>query len=234
MTNGLTTRSAAPLLLLLAIGVAPVASSAGALDALSSKDTSAGLKAALSQGVDKAVKQLGAPDGFLNNPKVTIPLPSALEKADRALRMVGMGGDADELRATMNHAAEAAVGEAGPVLKKSLRSMTVEDAKGILTGGEDSATQYFRRSSGDELKAKFKPIVVRATARLKLAALYDQYAGKAAGIGLMSASDADLNEYVTNRALDGLFTVIADEERAIRKDPLGQASSLIKKVFGAL
>ena len=105
MTNGLTTRSAAPLLLLLAIGVAPVASSAGALDALSSKDTSAGLKAALSQGVDKAVKQLGAPDGFLNNPKVTIPLPSALEKADRALRMVGMGGDADELRATMNHAA---------------------------------------------------------------------------------------------------------------------------------
>ncbi len=233
MTHPLRERLIA-VLAVLALAAVPAAASAGSLDALSSKDASAGLKAALSQGVQKAVTQLGAPDGFLGNPKVTIPLPPALEKADRALRMVGMGGDADELKATMNHAAEAAVGEAGPVLSKALRSMSVEDAKGILTGGEDSATQYFRRTSGDELKVKFKPIVVRATAKLKLAAVYDQYASKAAGIGLMSASDADVNEYVTGKALDGLFTVIAEEERAIRKDPLGQASSLLKKVFGAL
>ena len=213
---------------------APLVAAASGLDALSSRDATAGLKAALTQGVDKAVTQLGATDGFLKNPRVAIPLPPVLEKADRALRMVGMGGDADALRETMNHAAEAAVGEAGPVLKKALRSMTLADAKGILSGGDDSATQYFRRSSGEELRTRFKPIVVRATTRLKLAALYDQYAGKAAGIGLMSASDADLNEYVTGKALDGLFTVIADEERAIRKDPLGQASSLIQKVFGAL
>jgi hypothetical protein len=220
--------------LALALAFASTAALGGALDALTSKDAGAGLKTALSQGVDRAVAQLGATDGFLKNPRVTIPLPPALEKADRALRMVGMGGDADALRETMNHAAESAVGEAGPVLRKSLRSMTLEDAKGILSGGEDSATQYFRRTSGDELRSRFKPIVVRATAKLKLASVYDQYAGKAAGLGLVSASDADLNEYVTGKALDGLFTVIADEERAIRKDPAGQASALLRKVFGSL
>jgi hypothetical protein len=225
--------AALSLLVLLAAGLPRGAAAAG-LEALSSKDTSAGLKAALSQGVDKAVAQLGATDGFLKNPKVTIPLPGVLEKADSTLRMLGMGGEADTLRETMNHAAEAAVGESTPVLKKALKSMTVADAKGILTGGETSATDYFRRVSSEELKGKFRPIVARATARVKLATLYNQYAGKAAGLGLISGADADMNEYVTTKALDGLFVVIADEERAIRKDPLGQASSLIKKVFGAL
>jgi len=204
------------------------------LEDLTQKDASGGLKAALTQGIDKAVGQLGAANGFLGNPKVTIPLPPALEKANSALRLIGMGGQADELKETMNHAAEAAMGEATPVLKKALRNMSLADAKGILTGGDDAATRYFRSASGDELRMKFKPIVARATARLKLASLYNQYAGKAAELGLVSAADADVNEYVTGKALDGLFTIMADEEQAIRKDPMGQASSLIKKAFGAL
>ena len=218
---------------LLAIGVLPSLCGAISLQDLTSRDAGSGLKAALSQGIDKAVGQLGASDGFLQNPKVAISLPPALEKVERALQMVGMGGEADALRTAMNRAAESAVSQAAPTFKKALRSMTLEDAKGIVAGGEDSATQYFRRSSADELKTKFRPIVSRATNRLKLANLYNQYAGKAAGVGLLSSEDADINEYVTNKALDGLFSVIADEEKAIRQDPLGQASSLIKKVFGA-
>jgi hypothetical protein len=206
---------------------------AGTLDALTSKDAAAGLKAALTQSIDKSVKQLGATDGFLNNAKVTIPLPSAFRKVDSALRLLGRGGDADALKASLNHAAESAVSEAAPVLKKSLRSMTLADAKGILTGGDDAATSYFRRSAGEELKTTFKPIVARATAKVRLADQYDKYAGQAAKYGLLDSSEANMNDYVTAKALDGLFIVMADEERAIRKDPLGQASAIIKKVFGA-
>jgi len=220
-------------LAMLCLAGASLPARALSIDDLSEKDTSSGLKAALGESVEKAVAQLGAKDGFLSNPKVTIPLPKALEKADKAMRRLGMGGKADELKVTMNHAAEAAVTEATPVLKAALKKMTLEDAKGILTGGDDSATVYFRKAAGDDLLARFKPVVMRATAKLKLARVYDQYAGKAAALGLLDAKDANLDDYVTAKTLDGLFVVMADEERAIRKDPLGQASSLIRKVFGA-
>jgi hypothetical protein len=204
------------------------------LDSLTSKDASSGLRAALSQGVDIAVAQLGAPNGFLNDPKVTIPLPPALEKADRALRMVGMGADADALKTAMNHAAEAAVAQAKPVFKRALQHMTLSDAKQILTGGDNAGTQYFRTATSAELTAQFKPVVAHETAKLKLASRYDEYAGKAASLGLIRSEDANVNDYVTARALDGLFSRIGDQEREIRKDPLGQTSGLIKKVFGAL
>lgn len=207
---------------------------AAQLQALSSKDAAGGLRAALSQGIGTAVAQLGANNGFLNDPKVAIPLPPALEKADRALRMVGMSGQADELRVTMNHAAEQAVAQAKPVFEDALRRMTLTDAKAILTGGDNAGTQYFRQATSAQLSVKFKPIVAAATAKLKLASQYDEVAGKAAQFGLISSADANLDDYVTARALDGLFSRIADEERAIRKDPLGQANSLIRKVFGAL
>lgn len=212
----------------------PAVSLSASLDTLTSKDAAGGLRAALSQGVDIAVAQLGAPNGFLNDPKVSIPLPPALEKADRALRMVGMGGDADALKAAMNHAAEAAVAQAKPVFKRALQHMTIADAKRILTGGDDAGTQYFREATSAELTAQFKPVVAHETAKLKLASQYDEYAGKAAGLGLIKTQDANVNDYVTAKALNGLFSRMADEERAIRKDPLGQGSSLIKKVFGAL
>ncbi|HKT74254.1 MAG TPA: DUF4197 domain-containing protein [Steroidobacteraceae bacterium] len=216
------------------LALCTLASAASALDALTSKDAAGGLRAALSKGIDTAVAQLGAPDGFLKDPKVTIALPPALDKAERALRMVGMGGEADNLKAAMNHAAEMAVAEAKPVFKQALQKMTLADAKSILTGGEDAGTQYFKQATSAALATKFKPIVARETAKLQLASRYNEYAGKAAGLGLISAQDANLNDYVTSRALDGLFSRIADEERAIRKDPLGQTSSLIKKVFSAL
>jgi len=220
---------------LIAVGLMSGAwAAAGALDELSSKDASGGLRAALDQGIEKAVGRLGVENGFLGNPKVEIPLPAGLEKAERGLRLIGMGGEADSLKAAMNHAAEAAVAEAKPILKQALQHMTLQDAKGILTGGDDAATQYFRRTTSDSLKTKFKPIVAKATAKARLATMYDQYAGKAAQFGLVKGEDAHLDDYVTAKALDGLFAEIADEERAIRKDPLGQASSLLRKVFGAV
>jgi hypothetical protein len=219
---------------LLVLGALLTFPAAAQLAALSSRDAAGGLRAALSQGIGTAVAQLGANNGFLDDPKVAIPLPPTLEKADRALRMVGMSGQADELRVTMNHAAEQAVAQAKPVFEDALRHMTLTDAKAILTGGDDAGTQYFRQATSAQLSVKFKPIVAAATAKLKLASQYDEVAGKAAQFGLISSQDANLDDYVTAKALDGLFSRIADEERAIRKDPLGQANSLIKKVFGAL
>jgi len=224
-----------PLLAALALSsLGSAFAASAALDALSSRDAAGGLRAALSKGIDVAVAQLGTNNGFLNDSRVAIPLPSALDKAERALSRVGMGGQGDELKAAMNHAAEKAVAQAKPVFKQALQHMTVSDAKGILTGGDDAGTQYFRRATSAQLTGKFKPIVAAEIARLGLTAKYNEYAGKAAQLGLLSSQDANLDDYVTAKALDGLFSRIADEEHEIRKDPLGQASSLIKKVFGTL
>jgi hypothetical protein len=204
------------------------------LDDLSNKDTVGGLKEALTQGAGKAVASLGKTDGFLGNPKVKIPLPGGLQKAEGLMRSLGMGKYADELEVSMNRAAEAAVPEAKKLLVESIRKMSVEDAKGILTGGDDAATQYFRRTTSEPLGEKFKPIVQKAMARVKLAEKYDKFAGKASKLGLVKEEDSHLDHYVTEKALDGLYLMIAEEEKAIRKDPVGAAGSLAKKVFGAL
>ena len=210
------------------------AAHAAGLAALSNRETALGLKRALGDGIDVAVAQLGVTDGFLGNPRVRIPLPPALAKADRILRMVGLGRQTDALVVAMNRAAEAAVPEGKDILKQALRQMTVADAKQILTGGDDAATRYFRRVAYDRLERKFEPVVAQATSRVGLAQQYDAIAAKGASLGLVQSGDASIETYVTQKALDGLFVVMADKERAIRKDPLGQASSLLRKVFGAV
>lgn len=213
-----------------------LAASAGAVSLadLSNQDAVQGLKTALVQGADTAVSQLGTANGFLGNAKVKIPLPESLQKAERVMRMVGMGAQADELVTSMNRAAEMAVTEAKPLLVDAVKRMSVQDAKGILTGGDDAATQYFRRTTSAALTQKFLPIVKQMTARVNLAQLYNQYAGQAAAFGVISAKDANIDDYVTRKALDGLFLVIAEQERAIRKDPIGSASKIVQKVFGAI
>jgi Protein of unknown function (DUF4197) len=204
-----------------------------AVDSLSNKDASAGLKKALDQGINQAVGKLGVSGGFLENPAVKIPLPPKLAKAEGAMRMLGMGNQADELVVAMNRAAEAAVPEGKALLKQALRQMTVEDAKQILTGGNDAATQYFKRATYAPLQIKFAPIVERATRKVKLADTYDAVAQKGVALGLVKPEDATLEAYVTQKTLDGLYLMMAEEERAIRTDPLGQGSELLKKVFGA-
>jgi hypothetical protein len=201
---------------------------------LSNKDAAGGLKEALTQGAGKAVDLLGRNDGFLGNPQVKIPLPEDLHKAEELLRKLGMGKYADELVTTMNRAAEAAVPEAKTLLMNSIKQMSVQDAKGILSGGGDAATQYFKRTTSGPLAAKFNPIVEKAMAKVKLADKYDEFAGKAAKLGLVKDEDAHLENYVTAKTLDGLYLMIAQEEKAIRQDPLAAAGSLAKKVFGAL
>ena len=201
---------------------------------LSNRDAVNGLKQALIQGADTAVSQLGAVNGFLGNAQVKIPLPESLRRAERLMRMVGMGAQADELVTSMNRAAEMAVKEAKPLLVDAVKRMGVEDAKAILTGGDDAATQYFRRTTSGALTQKFLPIVKEMTARVDLAQLYNQYASQAAQFGVIDPKDANIDEYVTRKALDGLFLVIAEQERAIRKDPIGATSSIVRKVFGAI
>jgi hypothetical protein len=204
------------------------------MSGLSNKDAVAGLKEALNKGSVAAVAALGRPDGFLGNTRVRIPLPQRLQQLEGMMRGLGMGKYADELVTTMNRAAESAVVEAKPLLVNAVKNMSVGDAKAILGGGEDAATQYFRRSTSAQLTQKFLPIVAKATQKVKLADKYNEFAGKGARFGLVDAKDANLNDYVTRKALDGLFLMIADEERNIRRDPVGAASGIISKVFGAI
>ncbi|MDD5176893.1 MAG: DUF4197 domain-containing protein [Sterolibacterium sp.] len=204
------------------------------LGELSNKDAVGGLKEALAQGAGKAVDQLAKADGFLGNPKVKIPLPESLRQVAGMMRKLGMGKHADELETSMNRAAEAAMPEARTLLVSSIKQMSVQDAKGILTGGDDAATQYFKRATAEPLAGKFRPIVKKSIAKVNLAEKYDEFAGKAVKFGLVKEDQANLENYVTAKALDGLYLMIGEEERAIRKDPLGAAGSLSKKVFGAL
>jgi hypothetical protein len=222
--------------IMMALGCGALGGSASALDlgSLSNADASAGLKKALDQGINVAVGKLGVTDGFLKNPRVKIDLPPKFAKAESMLRMLGAGDQVDQLVTSMNRAAEAAVPESKTLLKQALKQMSVEDAKRILTGGEDAATQYFKQATYAPLKAKFSPIIRRETEKVKLSESYDAVAKKAVGLGILKPEDATLQSYVTDRTLDGLFLMMAEEERAIRKDPLGQASSLLKKVFGAV
>ncbi|PKO86908.1 MAG: DUF4197 domain-containing protein [Betaproteobacteria bacterium HGW-Betaproteobacteria-12] len=218
----------------LCLALAAAMAQAAGLEAISSGDASAGVKEALAKGADYAVASLGKENGFLGNAKVKIPLPGYLQKAEKGLRMFGMGKQADELVNTMNHAAENAVAEAKPILVDSIKKMSVQDAKGILTGGDDSVTQYFKRTSSEQLAQRFMPIVKAATAKLQLAEQYNSYAGKAASLGLIDQKDADIDGYVTQKAMDGLFLMIAEEEKKLRANPVAAGSALLKKVFGAL
>jgi DNA polymerase III sliding clamp (beta) subunit (PCNA family) len=209
-------------------------SSSTGVSSLSNEETSGGLKEALTQGVGKAVATLGAADGFFGNKEVKIPLPKSLKKIEKGMKLMGMGKQSDELILKMNRAAEAAVPEAKALLVGSIKQMTLADAKTILTGPQDAATQYFKKTTSVQMGEKFLPIVTKATENVQLAASYNKYAEMGSKFGVVKKEDANIEQYVTNKALDGVYFMIAKEEAAIRKDPLGQASSLLKKVFGAL
>jgi hypothetical protein len=201
---------------------------------LTNRDASQGIKGALEKGAASAIGKLGVPGGFLNNPKVKIPLPPALDEIAKAMRMMGRGKDADELVAAMNRAAEQAVPEAKGLMIAAVKKMSLQDAKKILTGGDDSVTQFFRAKTAAPLALKFLPIVKRATDRVGLAERYDQFAGQGVKLGLIKGDSASIEQYVTDKALDGLYLMIGEEERAIRQNPAAAASAIVSKVFGAL
>jgi len=201
---------------------------------LTDKDATSGLKAALEKGALAAVGLLGRPDGFLGNPKVRIPLPGYLEDAAKLLKTFGQGKRVDELVTSMNRAAEAAVPMGKDLLVGAVKNMSVTDAKNILSGGDNSVTQFFAEKTRSPLGEKFLPVVSKATEKVGLAAKYNKVAGKAAGLGLVKKEDANIQQYVTGKTLDGLYTIIGEEERKIRQDPVGTGSAILKKVFGAL
>jgi hypothetical protein len=201
---------------------------------LSDADANAGLKAALERGAKAAVALLGKEDGFLKNPLVRIPLPGPVESAAKMLRRIGQGKRVDELLVSMNRAAETAVPMAKDLLVGAVKSMSVADAKKILSGGDTSVTGFFAEKTREPLGVKFLPVVNKATEKVGLAAKYNRVADKAQGLGLVKKEDANIQQYVTRKSLDGLYFMIGEEEKKIRQDPVGTGSAVLKKVFGAL
>ncbi|MFG6431537.1 DUF4197 domain-containing protein [Roseateles sp. LYH14W] len=200
---------------------------------LTEGDANAGIRTALERGAVAAVALLGRQDGFLGNPLVKIELPGYLKDAAKLLKATGQGARLGELVTAMNRAAEAAVPAAKPLLVRAVKDMSVEDGLKILRGGDDSATNFFAGKTREPLHAQFLPIVTKATEKVALADKYNAVAKKASGFGLVRGDDANIQQYVTGKALDGLFRLIGEEEKKIRRDPVGTGSAILKKVFGS-
>ncbi|GAB3647984.1 DUF4197 domain-containing protein [Ramlibacter alkalitolerans] len=219
---------AVPLLLL------PFALRAQGLSALSEREAGNGIRGALEKGAIAAVQLLGRPDGFLANPQVRIPLPEAMQQLAGILSAIGFRQQLEELEVSMNRAAEAAVPMAKNLLVQAVRNMSVSDAKRILTGGETSATEFFAEKTRVPLTGTFLPVVHQATAKVGVVERYERVSKKAQGLGFYRPQDPTVDHYVTRKALDGLFFTIGEEEKKIRRDPVGSGSALLRKVFGAL
>ena len=202
--------------------------------ALSNSDVVSGLKEALANGVESAISTLGTSGGFLNNSAVKIAVPDSLKSVATTARTLGQGEYVDSLETTMNQAAEQAVPEAAEILSDAIREMSVEDAMNILNGPDDAATQYFRKVSEASLTEKFKPIVSQATDKTRVTASYKNLTSQAKPMlgAVMDDSSLDLDQYVTNKSLDGLFKYIAVEEKSIRENPAARTSDMLKTVFG--
>ena len=204
------------------------------LEQLSQAEAVRALRAALERGARSAITRLGQVNGFLGDERVRIPLPRQLQEVEPMLRRFGQGERLDELRTSMNRAAEAAVPQALDLMLAAVRAMTVADAKQILGGGNTAVTGFFAEKTRAPLGEKFLPVVTQTTEQVGLAAQYNRIAGTAADYGLMRREDANIARHVTSRALDGLYFMIGEEERQIRRDPVGTGSALLGKVFGAL
>lgn len=203
---------------------------------ISNSDISLGLREALKIGVEKAVFDLGREDGFLENPQVKIPLPKSLQKIERTLRFAGQGQRVDNFVEAMNHAAEKAVPVAVDIFADAIMQMSFDDARQILfSGQDDAATQFFRRTSENALRREFRPIVEDFTEQVGVTQSYKQMMDRAGFMAMFVGNDAkDLDGYITDKALDGLFYMVAQEEKKIRRDPIGRTTSILRKVFGIL
>ena len=202
------------------------------LDTITQKEAGSGIKEALNKASVAAVGKLGSPDGFLNNPQVHIPLPDGLEKAKKAMKLLGRQKQFDDLEVSINRAAEAAIPEAKALLLSAVKNMTVQDAKGILAGGDDSVTRFFQSKTQAQLSERFLPIVKTSTDKVGLAQQYNHVAEQASSLGVLKKEDSKIENYVTRKALDGLFISLAQEEKAIRNDPISTGSALLSKIFG--
>ena len=212
------------------------------LQGFAQQQLASGLKEALSKGLQQAVAELGHEGGFLTNLHVRIPMPQQLRNVEKTLRSLGQQKLADEFVVAMNHAAEQAVPEAANVFGDAIKKLTIADATTILTGPQDAATTYFRRVTETNLFERFLPVVKKTTESTGATATYkrildqvsgNKYVGSLLG-AVLTPESLDLDGYITRKAMDGLFKIVADEEKRIRQNPVARTSELLRKVFGAL
>ena len=202
--------------------------------ALSDSDILAGLKEALAKGTTNAINSLGRSDGFWGNALARVPLPEQLTKVEKTMRKLGGGARVDQFHLTLNRAAESAVPQVADIFGNAVRAMTIQDVRGILNGQPDAATQFFKRTTSDSIRAKFLPIVQNATGKVGVTQQYKGLTSKYGSImSLAGVQPVELDGYVTQKAMDGLFLTIAQEEGKIRSDPAARTSEILKKVFGA-
>jgi hypothetical protein len=210
------------------------ASDSAAASVLTNDEVIAGLKQALEKGTEYAVNYLGKEDGFFGHPSVKIPMPEKLATVEKTLRKLGQDKYADEFVLTMNRAAEEAVPLTLDILKKGVTSMTIDDAKGILNGPDDAATQYLQKVGGEQMRQRIAPIVSEATDRTGVTRQYKQLFDKLGFLNqVIDPDDYDIDKYVTGKTMDGLFFMIAEEEKKIRENPVERTTDLLKKVFGS-
>ncbi len=204
-------------------------------NSVSEWEASAGLKDALSVGVERAIKILGKKGGYLDDAQVRIPLPDTVQSVGSGLRAIGQDKLVDDFIATMNRAAERAIPKTVDIFADSIKGMTLADARGILQGPDDAATRYFQKQSRPQLIQAILPIVKDATEKVGVTSAYKELTGEVSFLSALTDDDAlDLDRYITNRALDGLFLKLAEEEKRIRENPWARSTDLLKKVFGSL
>lgn len=217
-----------------------VTTNAGALSltGLSQDQVAQALKEALGKGVSTAITNLGAVNGFLGNPKVKIPMPEKLQTIEKSLRALKQDKYADEFVTTMNRAAESAVPQAMPIFTDAIKGMTIEDAKKLVNGGQDSATQFFKTKGEKQIQDKMAPVIKQATEQAGVTAAYKKLLEQSAGASTFlnrlnfDSASLDVDKYVTQKASDGLFKMIAEEEKRIRENPAARTTELLQKVFG--
>lgn len=200
---------------------------------LSSAEVGEGLKEALINGISKGADLVSQTDGYFKNPQIKIPFPPEVQKVEDKLRQVGLGSEVDKFVMTLNRGAEEAAKEAKPIFITAIRSLTIEDAWGILNGGSDAATQYLKRTTSSALKVKFKPVIERSLRQVNATRYYGDVVNAYNKIPFTEDVNPNLDDYATDMAIQGLFTMIAQEEKNIRQNPVARTTDLLKKVFGA-
>jgi hypothetical protein len=191
-----------------------------------------GLKEALIKGISTGSDQASQLDGYFKNPQIKIPFPPDVKKVEDRLRQIGMGGEVDKFVMTLNRGAEDAAREAKPIFITAIRSMTIQDAWGILKGEENAATEYLKRVTSAQLYEKFQPVIASSLNKVNATKYYGDLVSTYNKIPMVEKVNPDLNDYATNKAMDGLFLLIAGEEKKIREDPIARTTDLLKKVFG--
>lgn len=199
---------------------------------LTTAEVADGLKEALINGISKGSDQVSQLDGYFKNPEIKIPFPPDVKRVENTLRDIGLGGEVDKFIMTLNRGAEDAAKEAKPIFISAIKSMTIEDAWGILKGDQDAATQYLKRTTSAQLKEKFKPVIQNALNKVNATKYYSDLVTRYNKIPTVEKVNPNLDDYATDKAIDGLFLMIAKEEKNIREDPVARTTDLLKKVFG--